>query len=223
VLQQRTEEEKRLWEELGTPGFDPENSDARPAILGVVAWRELTRLLGARIAIFVVLVLGAFAVSLLSGKAPVALIGGALCGGALLPLSRIPPSRRWTNTILLALDLASDLTPDTVARCLLELAEGDRFLRYRASSYARPMLHRALENALSQTRYFVANDRECRFLLHMAHSHRYPVSLRIAAIQALAPPGIALDESLRRRVVPLSRPGTTLLIRAAAQDVLRRG
>ncbi len=218
----QSEEHQRLWSDLGAPNFDPETSDASPEILAVVGWRELTRLLTGRIISFLAVVITAVMAGVLSGSSIVALIGGVLCGAMALPLSRIYPSRRWTNAVLLALDLSSDLTPDRVTRCLLELAEGDRFLRYRRTSYARPMLHRALEDALSRARYFVANERECRFLLHVARSRRYPASLRVAAVQALAPPGITLDRKLRRHVEALARRKNEPLVYVAALDVLRR-
>ncbi|MGC4042778.1 MAG: hypothetical protein QM758_03125 [Armatimonas sp.] len=216
------DQEQRLWTELDAPDFDPERSDASPEVLAVVSWRELTRLLAGRIFIFVALVIVAVSAGFLSGSGMVALVGGALCGAMVLPLCRIYPSRRWTNAVMLALDLCSDLPPDRVARCLLELAEGDRFLRYRRTSYARTMLHRVLESALSQARYFVANERECRFLLLMARSRRYPIALRVAAIQALAPPGIALNEALRHHVELLARRKNEPLVYVAALDILRR-
>ena len=222
------DEEKRLWKELGERGFDPERSPALPEEVLRVLRRELWRTALERL-LLEVACLGA--TIYLSTTAAARVVGPyflclAFVGNAMVVycLSLISPSRRWLNAILLIIDLSSDLTPDTVVRCLLHVERMDRFLRYKKHSYSRVTLHKAFEHALLRAKNFVASEEECQFLLAIARQRAlYPKELRVAALSAVSPPGITLTNALRRQVEALT-DATTYgeSVKIAAGEVLRR-
>ena len=232
MLRKIGEEEKRLWAELSGRDFDPERSDALPDVVLDVVRREFLRLIWQRAGIVATVLCGVALLGffyLTSYRDP--LERGVLCVLALglviamlAFLFTVPPSRRWLNAVLLIVDLSSDLTPDAVVRCLLHFGQMDRHLRYKKNSYSQLLLHKTLEDAMVRAKDFVATEEECAFLLEIVRNRaRYPRGLRIAALNAVAPPGIALTDSLRRQVQSLttsSAVGDTL--KSQARELLRR-
>ena len=225
------DEEQRLWNELGRPTFEPEQSDAMPdALIGVVEREFLRMIVGRALLELAIFGLTILVVALTPPEwiEPVSIyfpvLAFGVCGFLSVAVFFMPPSRRWLNAILYAVDLASDLTPDSVVRLLLTFAHRDRYLRYRRNSYSRFTLHKTLEDALIRAKDFVATEEECRFLLAIVRGRAgYTRRLRQAALQAVAPPGIALTDELRRQVEALTTStavGDT--VKSEARELLRR-
>lgn len=225
-------EERKLWKQLASPTFEPEQADAMPDALIAVVEREFVHQIAGRILLELAIVgLTILTVTLLppysltealSRWLPV--LAFVVCGGLSAVVFFLPPSRRWLNAILYAVDLASDLTPDSVVRLLLTFVQRDRYLRYRKNSYSRFTLHKTLEDALLRTKHFVATEEECRFFLEIVRGRdRYTRPLRQAALEAIAPPGIALTDALRREVEALTTsPAVGDTVKSQARELLRR-
>lgn len=218
-------EERRLWAELGARRFDPESSRALPRHLPNILRREFQNLVVERVfaGFLYVWALGIFFVSqtpLVIGLCVVPL-ATAIYGYFVLCLT---PSARWLHAIALIVNLSRDLTPDSVVRYLLEAARLDRRIRYKKNHYTRVTFHKALELALLRAKDFVATDDERLFLIEIARKRNsYPRELRVAALNAVSPPGAVLSKTIRAQIAALNDEeafGQSVTI--IAGDVLRR-
>ena len=218
-------EERRLWAELGARRFDPESSHALPHLLPNVLRREFQNLIVERIfaGVLYVWTLAIFFVSETPLLVTVCVVplATAIYGYFVLCLT---PSRRWLHAISLMVNLSRDLTPDSVARYLLECARLDRFLRYKKNHYTRVTFHKALELALLRAKDFVATEEECAFLIEIARKRKlYPRELRVAALNAVSPPGAVLSKALRAQIAALTNEEAFgQSVKIIAGDVLRR-